>query len=171
MSKFCANCGATIETTAAFCLNCGVPVEKKINLEKPAAGQYTGWMTDAARQEAQVTQQASGVEQRVSNFLVANSRYFDIYKLAEIKNALLKIDESKWNNLEKISYKDPTLHVMISLWGGMIGLDRFFLGDIGLGIGKLITFGGCGLWTIIDWFMISSSAKEKNYNTLRNAIY
>jgi TM2 domain-containing membrane protein YozV len=167
MSKFCANCGTTIESTAAFCLNCGVPVEKKINLEKPAAVNNNFNMS-APVQSSQV---ASGVEQRVSNFLVANSRYFDIYKLAEIKNALLKIDESKWNNLEKISYKDPTLHVMISLWGGMIGLDRFFLGDIGLGIGKLITFGGCGLWTIIDWFMISSSAKEKNYNTLRNAIY
>ena len=167
MSKFCANCGTTIETTAAFCLNCGVPVENKINLEKPAAVNNNFNMPAAA----QVTQPASGVEQRVSNFLVANSRYFDIYKLAEIKNALLKIDESKWNNLEKISYKDPTLHVLISLSGGMIGLDRFFLGDIGLGIGKLITFGGCGLWTIIDWFMISSSAKEKNYNTLRNAIY
>lgn len=166
MSKFCANCGTTIESTAAFCLNCGVGVEKEINLEKPVVNNNYSIPT-----APQVSQVASGVEQRVSNFLISNSRYFDIYKLGEIKNALLKIDESRWNNLEKISYKDPTLHVMISLWGGTIGLDRFFLGDIGLGIGKLITLGGCGLWAIIDWFMISSAAKEKNYISLRNAIY
>jgi TM2 domain-containing membrane protein YozV len=168
MSNFCPNCGTSIEISSAFCLNCGVPIEKKINLEKKEVANSNSFGIPAT---TQVYHSASAVEIRVSNFLIANSRYFDSYRLPEIKNALLRIDESKWINLEQISYKDPTLYVVISLSGGTIGLDRFFLGDNGLGFLKLITCGGCGLWTIIDWFMISDAAKEKNYITLRNAIF
>ncbi|MBQ7623946.1 MAG: TM2 domain-containing protein [Clostridia bacterium] len=36
---------------------------------------------------------------------------------------------------------------------GAIGLDRFERGQIGLGILKLITIGGCGLWALIDWII------------------
>ena len=33
---------------------------------------------------------------------------------------------------------------------GIAGIDRFYTGSILLGVLKLITFGGLGLWTIID---------------------
>lgn len=33
---------------------------------------------------------------------------------------------------------------------GGLGIDRFYLGKIGTGILKLITFGGLGLWWLID---------------------
>ena len=44
--------------------------------------------------------------------------------------------------------------------------DRFFIGDTGLGIGKLITCGGLGIWTIIDWFLIMNATREKNFERL-----
>ena len=34
-------------------------------------------------------------------------------------------------------------------------LDRFYLGHVGLGIGKLLTFGGCGIWYLIDVILIA----------------
>lgn len=38
---------------------------------------------------------------------------------------------------------------------GSLGVDRFYLGYTGLGIAKLITFGGCGIWSLIDAILIT----------------
>ena len=44
---------------------------------------------------------------------------------------------------------------LLSLFLGEFGVDRFFVGKIGTGILKLITFGGCGIWWLVDWIMIA----------------
>ena len=33
-------------------------------------------------------------------------------------------------------------------------MDRFYLGYTGLGVAKLLTVGGCGIWAIIDLIML-----------------
>ena len=42
-----------------------------------------------------------------------------------------------------------------SLFLGFLGVDRFYLGHVGLGILKLITFGGFGIWWAIDFILIA----------------
>ena len=49
---------------------------------------------------------------------------------------------------------------------GVLGVDRFWLGETGLGIAKFITCGGAGIWTLIDWFTAMNRAKMYNYNKL-----
>jgi TM2 domain-containing membrane protein YozV len=58
----------------------------------------------------------------------------------------------------------------ISFMWGMFGVDRFYLGKIWTGILKLITFGGFGLWTIIDMVLIMSGAmRDKQGNEMLQA--
>ena len=44
------------------------------------------------------------------------------------------------------------------------------LGDTGLGVVKLLTGGACGIWTIIDWFLIQGRTREQNYLKLLQVI-
>ena len=43
---------------------------------------------------------------------------------------------------------------LLSLFLGVLGIDRFYLGKIGTGIVKLITIGGFGIWAFIDLIMV-----------------
>jgi hypothetical protein len=50
----------------------------------------------------------------------------------------------------EISPKSKGVLILLSAFGGSLGLDRFYMGQIGLGILKLITAGGCVIWALID---------------------
>jgi TM2 domain-containing membrane protein YozV len=64
--------------------------------------------------------------------------------------------------------KDPTITLILSIIVGWYGIDRIYLGDVGLGIFKLLTCGGVGIWWLIDLFVISDLARTKNYESLMN---
>ena len=46
--------------------------------------------------------------------------------------------------------------LLLSIFVGGLGIDRFYMGYIGLGILKLVTLGGCGVWTLIDIILIAT---------------
>lgn len=67
------------------------------------------------------------------------------------------------------SEKDWLVTLLLCLFVGGIGVHRFYAGKIGTGILQIITFGGCGIWTLIDLIMIlTGNFTDKNGNAITN---
>jgi len=57
---------------------------------------------------------------------------------------------------------------LLSYFLGQLGVDRFYLGQTGLGIAKLLTCGGAGFWALIDVIVIGmGNGKDADGNTFR----
>ena len=54
---------------------------------------------------------------------------------------------------------------------GALGADRFVRGQVGLGILKLITAGGCGLWALIDWIICLSKVYGSSYGSEDDVVF
>lgn len=109
--------------------------------------------------------------QKVDMFIMANSKYFESFQINAIRDRLIALDDSKWAMVSTVQLKDPTTSLIVSILAGSLGIDRFMIGDTGLGVGKLLTCGGLGIWTIVDWFMIMGATREKNMQKMQQFIY
>lgn len=109
--------------------------------------------------------------QKVDMFMMMNGKFFEGHQVGQIRQRLSDLDDSKYAELQSLQFKDPTTALIISLVAGSLGIDRFYIGDTGLGVGKLLTCGGLGIWGIIDWFLIMGATRQKNFETLQRVLY
>ena len=99
-------------------------------------------------------------------FLLTSAKYFPSESISVVKEKLEKLSEDKAVLLHSLQFKDPTMMLIISILIGTLGVDRFILGQTGLGVAKLLTCGGLGVWTIIDWFLIMGETRNVNLQKL-----
>ena len=63
--------------------------------------------------------------------------------------------------------KEQSAAFLLSHFAGMFGVDRFYLGYTGLGILKLLTCGGVGIWALVDLMLIGmGKMKDAEGNSL-----
>ena len=68
------------------------------------------------------------------------------------------------------SYKDPNTALILSIFFGGLGVDRFYNGQVGLGIGKFLTAGGFFVWYLVDIFLIRDAIKKSNLEKFRQTV-
>lgn len=100
---------------------------------------------------------------KIDLYLTTNAKYFEANVIPIIRQKLENSTDETLLSLQATELKDPTTILLISIFLGTLGIDRFMIGDIGIGILKLLTLGLCGILTIIDWFTISKKAKQYNF--------
>lgn len=103
---------------------------------------------------------------RIDMFVMTNQKYLPAEKIVFIKEKMKNMDEERFALVSSVEFKDPTTILLVSLFLGGLGIDRFMLGETGMGILKLLTGGLCGILAIIDWFSVQKKAKELNFNNL-----
>lgn len=88
-----------------------------------------------------------------------------------LQNQLESIDENSAYALTALPLKDPVIGLVLSVFFGVFGVDRFYKGDIGLGIVKLLlcwlTF---GIWWLIDLFLVYKGIKKDNLQKIMQAL-
>lgn len=108
--------------------------------------------------------------QKLDLFIMTNQKYFPSERIVQLKESLSNISDEKFSMVMSVELKDPTTMLLISLFLGGLGVDRFMLGDTGMGVLKLLTAGVCGVLSIIDWFTITKKTKEMNFNKVMSLI-
>lgn len=108
--------------------------------------------------------------QKVDAFVMANGKYFRSEQIGLVRSMLQAAPETKQIVLMNGSFKNPVLAFVLSLLFGYLGIDRFYLGQIGLGVLKLITGGGCGIWMVVDWLLIMGATRDRNLKKLQERL-
>lgn len=102
------------------------------------------------------------------DFLMLNANKFPREALPQLQQRLDELTPDAQYSVMSVSYKEPIVAFVLSFFLGTLGIDRFYVGDTGLGVGKLVatilTFGvvGC-IWWFVDLFLIMRSCRMHNY--------
>lgn len=109
--------------------------------------------------------------QKVDMFVTANAAFFNSRDLPLLRDRLSKVDASRWTFIQTAPLKNPTTALVLSLFAGTLGIDRFYIGNIGMGVGKLLTLGGFFIWALVDLFLIMSATKKRNLEIIQQFLY
>ena len=102
----------------------------------------------------------------ITAFLSENQKKFNPQDILRLKKEFDGMSDAELLALTNTEFKDPTLSLVLSVLVGGLGVDRFYIGDIGAGVGKLLTGGGLGVWWLVDLFVIQKKTKKNNSEDL-----
>lgn len=100
---------------------------------------------------------------KIDMFIGLNAENFHTHDLMMIKEKLEKMEDEKFILIQATQFQKPTTIFLISFF---LGIERFWLDDVLLGIIKLLTFYGFFIWWLVD--LISAKDRTKNI-TIRNS--
>ncbi len=109
---------------------------------------------------------------RVKTFMTHYSHYFPDEYFDELDAILLGLNEMQFKNIESLKYRNPKISLLLSILLGFLGIDRFYAGNLSLGIIKLLfCWATFGIWWLLDIFFIVKATKRLNYETFRIATF
>jgi len=110
-------------------------------------------------------------QSKIDQFAMLHGSKFSMENLIFIKQRLNELEDNKFSFIVAQDYKNPNTMFWISFFLGGLGVDRFMLGHIGLGIGKLLLgWATIWIWPLVDWlFKIKKATKAVNFEKFQIA--
>ncbi len=87
----------------------------------------------------------------------------------EITYLIRELDDNKkmmFHSQFAAARKDPGTGLILA----SLSYDRIWLGEVGLGIIKILTFSECGIWGLIDLFSAKSRCDDYNRRTANELV-
>lgn len=109
-------------------------------------------------------------QSKIDMFVMSNNDKFTPVQITVIKEKLANASDEKASAALGQAYRDTTTMLIISIFLGCYGVDRFMLGDTTMGILKLLTCGGAYIWWLIDLFKIKEKTYEYNFKKFNEAL-
>ncbi|MGT2753352.1 TM2 domain-containing protein [Streptococcus ovis] len=104
-------------------------------------------------------------------YLAANASNLPAAAVPMIRQRLENLTDSQQAYIFSAEMKNPTIALIFSIFLGYLGVDRFYIGHIGLGVCKLLfSWATLGIWPLVDWFLIMGATKKANLEKLEAAI-
>ncbi len=175
MKLKCQKCGSIIQVSEQDrfidCPNCGAHGANPLFKGEPLSQQQVQ-PSPAIAQVQHVNLPVGGMSEdhkgeivKRFGFYLPKGATFDILKTLD------GMPDNKYSQCMAVQPKNPLLTLLFSINFGFLGIDRFYIGDKGLGIAKLLlgafTF---GLWPLIDVFVSYRKCRKKNLAELNNVL-
>ena len=167
----CSECGGKVSNRLNSCPHCGSPVEPQ---QSQISQQVSPGPADAMLSGIEIQERRKGETQ-----MNDSSGQWIVRLPGQPEDAVNTVTLQMWARsgvikpdslIEEVatghtysatqiprvfSDKSFVTTIVLSVLVGSLGVDRFYLGYIGLGILKLLTLGACGIWSLVDLILIA----------------
>lgn len=108
---------------------------------------------------------------KVNALLMQYKDYIPDESILNLRSMLERASDKAYDNLVAVPIKKPVTTLFLSIFLGGLAVDRFYIGDVGIGIAKLLLgWLTCGIWALIDIFLTYKKTKQKNLENIAMAI-
>ena len=155
-TRHCSNCGAETLPTTEVCAKCGTRVARVSDKDLSTAVLLSFFLGVFGVDRFYLGYTGLGI------LKLLTLGGLGVWALVDLVLIVLKkLPDAHGNPLrltqpvQPLGDKDWSTAMLLSLFLGFLGVDRFYLGYTGLGILKLATLGGCGIWKLVDIILVA----------------
>ncbi|MCL2560961.1 MAG: TM2 domain-containing protein [Rikenellaceae bacterium] len=98
-------------------------------------------------------------QSKVDLWLMVNAGKFPPESLPFVREQLERMPDNRLLMLQAVDLRDTTMILVIAIF---LGWERFWLNDVGLGILKILTCQGLGIWWLVDIFTATNRTRKYN---------
>jgi TM2 domain-containing membrane protein YozV len=155
-SRHCWSCGAETLPAAQVCVKCGTQLSRGSRRELATALLLSIFLGVFGVDRFYLGYTGLGIVKLLTLggcgiWVIVDIVLITLKKLPDSDGNPLLMPQS---NLP-VGDRDWSTAMLLSMFLGFLGVDRFYLGEIGLGLLKLLTLGGCGIWKLVDIVLIA----------------